>query len=158
MTEPQLELLKQSASATSTPTPAVTSPDGNDPSRDATAGSTGAAVSGAAASTPTEVYDAAKFLETIPSELREQFEEGQRALKARKDALISAIKQNKSNPFSDQELGQASIQVLTKYAQLAQVPDHTIRAAGLTVQSTSDGTVRTNTAPTPPELFPAKAA
>lgn len=98
---------------------------------------------------PTEPKTFEELLAAAPEETRATFEHGNRLFAERKQEHIEAIKANKSNKFTDDELGAFDIAVLEKMAAVATPSDYLGRGVPR-VQEDS------NAIPTPAPLFTVK--
>lgn len=87
------------------------------------------------------VQTLAEYLEAAPAEIRGVLQAGMLAVNKQRTDLIGKIKANKRNQFTDEFLGQASIDVLEGLAALAVVPDFGTRPVGPIANAGEDNEV-----------------
>ena len=91
---------------------------------------------------------AKEYIEQAPPEVRQALEEGMRAAAARKDQLISEIKSNENNPFSEDELKAMELTQLDKLAMLRRKPSYA--GAAVPMGMGRDANLRDQESATPP--------
>lgn len=64
---------------------------------------------------------AEEFIASAPEGIREQFSEGQRILKGRKDTLVKVLSEHKSKAYSKEELEKMPLADLERIARIANV-------------------------------------
>jgi hypothetical protein len=71
-----------------------------------------------------------EFIAAAPPEIQEVLRAGQAELGRKRKELVTSIKANEANPFTDEELGAMSIDQLQKVGRLATKRDYTGRGGG----------------------------
>lgn len=102
---------------------------------------------------PKEPVTAEQYINDAPEEVQEVLKEGINRVNAAREDLVSSIKSNPRNKFSDDELKGFSMPTLENLAELATTADFSGRGGPRANQVEN-----TNIPPTPPALFPKKAA
>ncbi len=89
-----------------------------------------------------------EFAKMLPPDMQESVMEGARALKARKEAIITALQANPRNTFTPEVLQVKSLSELDGLAQLANIPDYSGRMPAQEEIRTAESMY----APEPPRL------